>query len=110
MIKDIVPLLIIAALLLVIVYALFFAPTITIGLHYPVEGGQETCTEGQTQSCRVGACTGISTCTGGSWGGCKWKTVCTPGTKAPCTLQGCAYAYKECNECGTGYGPCVSQE
>lgn len=108
MIKNPAPLLIIAGLVVVIAYVSFFAVSGTVDLHYPVENGQEGyCVEGQTRDCAVGACNGTSTCVNSRWGGCKWKTLCTPGTKAPCLEHGCAYAYKECNECGTGYGPCA---
>lgn len=63
--------------------------------------------EGQLQYCREGNCSGLSTCIGGSWGKCRWERVCSPGSKATCLENSCVYAIKVCNECGTGYGPCV---
>jgi hypothetical protein len=70
-------------------------------------GTQPACKDGLTQYCKVGNCSGLSTCVGGAWGGCKWERVCTSGSKAPCLKNNCPYALKECNECGTGFGPCV---
>ena len=106
MIKNPLPLLIIAVLAVVAVYGFFFISPKAVSLHYPVDEGPVLCVEGQTKGCTVGPCDGLSTCLNGRWGPCRWETVCTPGTEAPCTQNGCAYAYKECNECGTGYGPC----
>jgi hypothetical protein len=70
----------------------------------PSSGG--LCTEGQTQACSIGSCSGVSRCINGVWSGCRWDTVCTPGTKVPCLSNGCVYAVKECNQCGTGYTDC----
>lgn len=70
-------------------------------------GTQPACKDGLTQYCTVGNCSGLSTCAGNAWGGCKWERVCTPGSKVPCLKNNCPYALKECNECGTGYGSCV---
>ncbi len=64
------------------------------------------CADGQTQQCTAGACSGVSTCIGGVWSGCKWPTSCIPGARVPCLSNGCVYAVKECNSCGTGYGEC----
>jgi hypothetical protein len=74
-------------------------------LHYPVES-EPACEENDTRSCSVGECTGISTCRNGGWGGCKLEMICQPGEKVACTEAGCAQGFKECNSCGTGYGPC----
>lgn len=67
---------------------------------------QAGCTDGQTKACSVGECGGTSTCVNGRWWVCRWETVCTPGSRIPCLNGGCAYAVRECNSCGTGYGPC----
>jgi hypothetical protein len=65
------------------------------------------CKDGQTRACSAGSCGGVSTCVGGVWSGCKWPRVCVPGSKVSCIQNGCAYAFKECDECGSGYGPCI---
>ncbi len=109
--KNIVPLLFIFLMLLILAYAMLmhggpaeFSPP-------PPQKSQEAaCTDGLTQYCRVGNCSGTSTCVGGIWGGCKWERVCVPGSKATCLKSSCPYALKECNECGTGYGPCLAAE
>ncbi len=64
------------------------------------------CRDGQTQACSTGSCSGVSSCINGIWSGCKWDTLCTPGARVPCLSNGCVYAVKECNSCGTGYGDC----
>jgi len=64
------------------------------------------CTDGERRACTAGSCSGISTCVGGSWGGCDWQKVCEPGSRELCIKDGCAYALKECDECGTSWGPC----
>ncbi|MBI5224041.1 hypothetical protein HY990_06505 [Candidatus Micrarchaeota archaeon] len=66
-----------------------------------------SCLDGQKQYCRVASCSGFSTCVGGTWGGCEWVKVCNPGERIPCLKEGCSYAYKICNECGTEYGSCT---
>ncbi|MFH1785812.1 MAG: hypothetical protein ABH842_05270 [Candidatus Micrarchaeota archaeon] len=65
------------------------------------------CTENSTQYCSVGSCSGLSTCHNGIWSSCQWEKVCTPGFKTMCIENGCAYAIKECNECGTSFGQCL---
>jgi hypothetical protein len=66
------------------------------------------CKDGMSQSCSVGSCGGVSTCTSGSWSGCVWQHMCIPGQKVDCLNQGCSFGYKVCNECGTGYGQCIN--
>ncbi len=111
MIRNPLPLLIIAALAVIAAYTFFFVSAPAVNLHYPSEDKAERlCSEGQIRNCTVGGCTGVSTCASGRWGGCKWEMVCTPGIRAPCLNNSCVYAYKECNECGTGYGPCEAAE
>ncbi|NYZ76783.1 hypothetical protein H0O02_00520 [Candidatus Micrarchaeota archaeon] len=65
------------------------------------------CAMGQIGSCMKGPCNGTQACVNGTWGRCMVKTVCTPGVREPCIRDYCASAYKICNECGTGYGPCI---
>ena len=74
----------------------------------PFDRGAGACVSGTTKYCAVGSCSGVSTCVGGVWGGCRWETRCTPGSRASCLDGGCSYAVKECNECGTGYGACFN--
>lgn len=73
----------------------------------PEPAGGPQCTEGQIKACSLGNCSGTSLCVGGSWGGCRWERICPPGSRLPCINNSCVYALKECNECGTGYGPCI---
>ena len=64
------------------------------------------CSEGQTQACSLGSCSGQMRCINGVWSGCRWDTICTPGSRVPCLSNGCVYAVKECDSCGTGYTAC----
>ncbi|MFH0737840.1 MAG: hypothetical protein V1827_04235 [Candidatus Micrarchaeota archaeon] len=64
------------------------------------------CTDGEKRACTIGACSGISACSGGAWGGCSWERICEPGSRELCIQDGCAYALKECDGCGTSWGPC----
>ncbi len=78
--------------------------------HYPLAENASGCVPGQTRSCSVGNCSGTSLClVDGTWGGCNWQRVCTPSSRLPCLQAGCAYAYKVCNPCGSGYGACSAQ-
>lgn len=100
------PLLFLAALLLVLVYSLFLATPQTVELHGP--GLDELgCTDGSSRQCSVGNCTGISACSDADWGPCKLERVCNPLEQVPCIQGGCAKGYKVCNGCGTGYSDCV---
>ncbi|MFZ5501488.1 MAG: hypothetical protein ACOY58_06220, partial [Candidatus Micrarchaeota archaeon] len=71
------------------------------------EAAEFLCASGETRSCQSGSCAGTSTCIQGVWSGCRWERICTPGIHEPCIEQGCAYALRECNECGTGWGECL---
>jgi len=78
----------------------------------PIEtasGPEPDCQEGDSKACSVDSCSGLSYCIEGRWSACRWDRVCSPGTLAPCLSGGCAYAYKACDECGAGYGPCDVQ-
>ncbi|NYZ73913.1 hypothetical protein H0O00_02110 [Candidatus Micrarchaeota archaeon] len=66
------------------------------------------CTHGDTKPCTTGPCNGTAICINGIWSSCRWEKVCVPGTRLSCTKLSCFYAVRECNQCGTGYGPCVS--
>ncbi|MBI5046630.1 hypothetical protein HZC07_02765 [Candidatus Micrarchaeota archaeon] len=66
------------------------------------------CVEGQIKNCIVGSCSGQTSCIGGSWSVCSLKQACTPGSTVPCLKQGCSYAFKKCNVCGTDYEQCVT--
>ncbi|MEW6722800.1 MAG: hypothetical protein AB1324_06060 [Candidatus Micrarchaeota archaeon] len=67
----------------------------------------ESCRDGETRPCSVNACAGTSVCAGGSWSGCTWEQKCVPGAKVSCIREGCVYAFRECDDCGSGYGECV---
>lgn len=92
-------------LLGILAYVILFATSTRVDLHYPVEVGQG-CEDGTIKSCSVGNCTGKSACSGGSWGACKLNLVCEPGSRISCSEVGCVYGFRECDECGSGYGPC----
>ncbi len=102
--KSYIPVLLVIGLLAVLSIILFPSSSPT---EPPVSDAVPGCSEGQTRPCSAGSCTGIATCLDGIWTGCRWEKICIPGIKAPCIYGGCAYAYKECNECGTGYGECI---
>lgn len=72
--------------------------------------GNRYCHDGDVMACAVGECSGSATCVDGVWGGCRWERVCLPGTTQICTDQLCPSGVKECNQCGTGYGPCGAPE
>ncbi len=109
MIKNPLPILMLAVLVLILAYG-FIAPRTPISIG-PGQGAQQpaaACTEGQSSTCRIGNCSGVSTCIAGSWSACRWEQVCSPGSRVTCVSGGCAYAIKACNECGTGFGPCIN--
>ena len=107
--RRFIPLIFVAAVLFVIVYSFFLAQPKTITLEYEVE--EKICEEGETRSCTVDACAGLSKCVHGRWGVCKLDIVCVPGDRIPCVEGGpCACGYRECNDCGTAYGPCTGNE
>jgi hypothetical protein len=101
------PLILFLFLLLVAIlaYTILFVNGRRVDLHYPVDV-PEACSENLTKSCSVGNCTGVSTCRGGNWGSCKLDLVCEPGSRISCSEVGCVYGFRECDECGSGYGPC----
>jgi hypothetical protein len=72
----------------------------------PSDSATGLCREGDTRPCSVNSCQGVSRCLNGVWSGCRWDTVCTPGARVPCLSNGCVYAVKECDSCGTGYTDC----
>ena len=92
-------------LLGILAYIVLFATSARVDLHYPSEAGG-LCQENITRTCQVGNCTGLSLCRGGKWGACKLEFVCEPGSRVSCSDVGCVYGFRECDECGSGYGPC----
>ncbi|MDD5339922.1 MAG: hypothetical protein PHV13_01595 [Candidatus ainarchaeum sp.] len=103
------PLAILAALVVFVgaVLTVFFSSPAPGVFQYPAEE-QAGCVQGTARACSVGNCTGTSVCLeGGTWGSCKWVRVCTPGARMACLQDGCSYAYRECNPCGSGYGSCT---
>ncbi len=105
--KSPLVLLFILSLAAIIVFAIYISwgPPAAAGSE-PGQSAPRYCRDGQTQACSAGSCSGLSTCINGIWSGCKWGTVCTPLSRVPCLSNGCVYAVKECNSCGTGYGDC----
>jgi len=108
-IKDPFPLLFLLGLMIIIFFSILYMSQ-SGALQQPEDGAEGLCSEGATRSCSVGPCAGISRCSGGEWGGCKWQTICAPGTSSPCINDSCVYGYKVCDGCGTGYGPCGGAE
>jgi len=103
-VKNAFPLLfILLSLLFVASIFIFFKPTLAIQSDDVLT---LNCSDGQIRNCTIRGCPGSSVCVEGEWHGCKWDTICSPGSIEPCLSYGCAYAYKVCNECGTGYGQC----
>jgi hypothetical protein len=103
-IKNPVVLFLLALLLAILCYIIYasYRPQVSI-IDTPIE---KICEDNQTHACTSGSCNGTSTCVDNSWSSCTWEKICVPGSRAMCIEDGCAYAVKECNECGTGYGPC----
>lgn len=97
----------IGVLFLIIIISFLIKPQ-PIEFDYEPEEEQE-CGGGDVQECFVGNCSGTSTCVNGEWSVCNLDMVCTPGDRVPCVEGGCVNGYKECDECGTGYGPCIAQ-
>lgn len=106
--KRFIPLAVIAALFLILTATFFLIKPRPVELQYEEE--EPLCTEGQTKDCLVGNCTGASACTEGRWGPCRLEIVCTPGETVPCLDGPCVCGYKECNDCGSGFEPCISQD
>ncbi len=104
------PIAILAALVVFVgaVVVVFFTSPEPGVFHYPLEENLAGCMPGQARGCTVGNCSGTSLCLeGGTWSGCRWEHVCAPGARIPCLKDGCSYAYRDCNACGSGYGDCT---
>jgi hypothetical protein len=99
-----------AIAILIVLVILYLIPALQPGtaISHPGSEGEQSssCTDGQRRYCSAGDCSGVSVCVGGMWGGCRWDQVCTPGSAVPCISGSCPQGVKECNSCGTGYGPC----
>jgi hypothetical protein len=109
--KNVFPVAFLALMLLVLAYGLFSqGGSVSVSPRPAQQNNAAMCRDGQTQYCSLGNCSGLSTCIGGAWSGCRWEQVCTPGSTATCLKSSCPYALKVCNECGTGYGPCLAAE
>lgn len=106
--RKFIPLAVIAALFIILIVSFLFIRPRPAELEYGEE--EPLCIENQTKECLVGNCTGASTCTGGGWGPCRLELVCTPGETVPCLDGPCVCGYKECNECGSAFGPCISED
>jgi hypothetical protein len=66
------------------------------------------CNAGETEECGIGACKGLRKCENGAFTECMLpKKMCVPGSATGCLLDSCSFGYSKCNECGTGYGPCM---
>ncbi len=70
---------------------------------------KKECSGGETRNCMKGPCEGTQSCADGRWGTCIVERICEPGEAVPCAKNGCASAYKICNDCGTGYSECIGR-
>lgn len=69
---------------------------------------EKECEDGQVAPCEKDGCPGNKTCYGGIWGSCSLPPKkCVPGSKIGCSYDSCSFGYMTCNECGTGFGPCL---
>ncbi len=73
------------------------------------EDEKKECSGGDTRNCMKGPCEGTQSCADGRWGTCIVERICEPGEAVPCAKNGCASAYKICNDCGTGYSECIGR-
>ncbi|MDD5171811.1 MAG: hypothetical protein PHF60_02130 [Candidatus ainarchaeum sp.] len=103
------------AVLAVLVFLVLVLALIFLTYYGPVPiftsqgtGEPSSCVHGDTKPCLVGPCDGTVICINGIWSGCRWEEICVPGSRTACTQFSCPYGMKECNECGTGYGPCIA--
>ncbi|MEM4554446.1 MAG: hypothetical protein QXT25_01180 [Candidatus Anstonellaceae archaeon] len=68
----------------------------------------QECQEGQVRNCTKDGCNGTQKCYRGRWGICVLpRKICNPKERIGCSYDGCRFGYSECNECGTGFGPCI---
>jgi hypothetical protein len=104
-VKNPVVLLFLLFLFAILAYTFLYISGGRVDLHYPTKAA-EGCTENASRQCNIGNCSGSSLCHGGAWGVCKLKLVCEPGSRVSCSEAGCVYGFRECDECGSGYGPC----
>ena len=106
--------------LIFLAYLLFFSPSAASangnsagrtnpGLQAGAPAPKSQCTDGDTLQCTTEkGCQGYMICRNGAFGGCLTnQQVCRPGTRTWCTENGCSQGYRYCNDCGSGYGPCV---
>jgi hypothetical protein len=106
-IRNPYPILLLVALAIVLIYTLtWFAGITKPPVMLPDDQSKPPCIDGQKRTCTLAECTGIFTCIDGIWGGCKWAQVCVPHEREVCLSQSCPYGVRECNPCGTGFGPC----
>jgi len=76
---------------------------------YPILAKVKECEAGETRDCLThDGCDGTQRCVDYEWTPCKKnRMVCRPGQRKACAYTPCKVGHKECNECGTGYGPCL---
>ena len=66
------------------------------------------CNGADTKPCLMGNCPGTQACSGGFYGECTQPPLaCNPGDKVGCSVDGCRFGYATCNDCGSGFGPCL---
>lgn len=100
------PLIVIFAFLILIIVGFLFANSGKFSLSSD-SSSSASCVDGQTRYCSISGCSGVAKCINGAFRGCEWEKICTPNERVPCTIEGCAYAYRTCNSCGNGYGACL---
>ncbi|MEM4633675.1 MAG: hypothetical protein QW275_00805 [Candidatus Anstonellaceae archaeon] len=69
------------------------------------------CKEGETRPCMQDGCEGKEICEKGLFSPCTLPPkICIPGQKLGCLLDECRFGYMVCNQCGSGFGPCLPKE
>lgn len=66
------------------------------------------CAGNETRQCEVNGCAGRQACQYSAWGVCSFSKVCVPGERISCSLNGCSFGYRVCNDCGSGFGDCLA--
>jgi len=66
------------------------------------------CFESEKKDCKQDGCGGQATCENGRFSSCVLPVqICVPDQRMGCAINGCSFGYMLCNQCGTGYGPCL---
>lgn len=105
-IQKIIAVFLLLFLLIVLSYGFFFSAMVPNSEPFSLNSAIPECKNGATKSCIKSSCNGTQSCVSGSWEDCIINDVCKPGKRQPCEGS-CSSGYKICNDCGTGFGPCI---